>query len=125
MSMSPANVRAVQFKQAKRGYDQGEVDAFVAQLAVALVSAQHDTTAMEARARAAVARLEELSQSGDATSTPAREITSDESETISRTPSRSWTYSSMSPTWSWNASYVQPSTGRPRYTPMILPRTPA
>jgi DivIVA domain-containing protein len=86
MDTSPAALRETRFKMAKRGYEPAEVDAFVRTVAAALEKAQNDTTAMEARARAAVARLQELSQSG-ATGEPApsREITPDESETISRT----------------------------------------
>lgn len=92
MEISPATVRDTRFDKVKRGYDAAQVDAFVAELADALEKAQNETTAMEARARAAVARLQELSQGGAAgsdaaaaASAPSREITTDESETISRT----------------------------------------
>ena len=93
METSPAQVRTTSFHTAKRGYDTAEVDTFVAEMADALEAAQNETTAMEARARAAVARLQELAQSpgdghgGESSSSdePARAITPDESETISRT----------------------------------------
>ncbi|MGH9272986.1 MAG: DivIVA domain-containing protein, partial [Ilumatobacteraceae bacterium] len=95
MALSPQRIRETSFKAARRGYDQGEVDAFVEEVAGALETAQNEATAMEARARAAVARLQELSQGGaptDAaptgTSAPAATETKahvEESETISRT----------------------------------------
>ena len=71
------------FKQAKRGYDPAEVDTFLEEAAAALEAAQNDATAMEARARAAVARLQELSQAGADAAGP--RASTDESETISRT----------------------------------------
>lgn len=71
------------FSTVKRGYDASEVNAFVQEVAAALEAAQNDTAAMEARARAAVARLQELSQAGEQPS--AIKASVDESETISRT----------------------------------------
>jgi DivIVA domain-containing protein len=91
MALSPQRIRDTSFKTARRGYDQREVDTFVEEVAAALETAQNDATAMEARARAAVARLQELSQQpADAaeggTATAAEVHPSvDESETISRT----------------------------------------
>lgn len=89
MALSPQRIRDTSFKSARRGYDQGEVDSFVEQVALALETAQNDATAMEARARAAVARLQELSQqptADPASGEPAEVRPSvDESETISRT----------------------------------------
>jgi cell division initiation protein len=92
MALSPQRIRDTNFKAARKGYDPGEVDAFVEEVAAALETAQNEATAMEARARAAVARLQELSREGavdaspTATATPA-EVTAhvDEAETISRT----------------------------------------
>lgn len=63
--MSPQEVRSISFSTVKRGYDSGEVTAFVEEVATALEAAQNETSAMEARARAAVARLQELSRAGD------------------------------------------------------------
>ncbi len=85
------------FSTVKKGYDSGEVTAFVQEVATALEDAQNETTAMEARARAAVARLQELSQAaeqpagdvdaGDVDAEERAEIKAsvDETETISRT----------------------------------------
>jgi len=102
MALSPQHIRETEFKQARRGYEPGEVDAFRAEVADALEAAQNEATAMEARARAAVARLQELTKAGsgstdratdDAPSSPevgaapATEVSAsvDEAETISRT----------------------------------------
>jgi len=109
MAISPAEIRALQFSTVKRGgYDQREVESFRTAAADALEAALQESTAMEARARAAVARLQELSQQtaaaapepieGEATpgaeapaaepaeTAPApRKIAVDEAETISRT----------------------------------------
>ena len=90
MALSPQRIRDTSFKTARRGYDQREVDTFVEECAAALESAQNDATAMEARARAAVARLQELSQQPAEGAEPGgapAEVrhTVDEAETISRT----------------------------------------
>jgi DivIVA domain-containing protein len=81
MALNPQLIRERRFKQAKRGYDPGEVDGFLEAAASALEGAQNDATAMEARARAAVARLQELSQAG----AEGPRASTDEAETISRT----------------------------------------
>lgn len=106
MDISPHRVRTAEFKTAKRGLDPDEVRAFLNDVAAELERAQNQSTAMEARARAAVARLQELSDGAAATPTPTSEPSStqqgdvtltdgaessdvhpsvDESETISRT----------------------------------------
>ncbi|MET0326246.1 MAG: DivIVA domain-containing protein [Ilumatobacteraceae bacterium] len=88
MALSPQRVRDTNFKSAKRGYDQADVNAFVEEVATALETAQNEATAMEARARAAVARLQELSQQAPAEAedaAPTIRASVDESETISRT----------------------------------------
>jgi DivIVA domain-containing protein len=92
MALSPQRIRDTNFKATRKGYDPAEVDAFVEEVAAALETAQNEATAMEARARAAVARLQELSRDGavDASPTAATkpaEVTAhvDEAETISRT----------------------------------------
>ena len=64
MALSPQRIRDTQFKSSRKGYDPAEVDAFVQEAAAALEAAQNEATAMEARARAAVARLQELSREG-------------------------------------------------------------
>jgi DivIVA domain-containing protein len=86
MALNPQRIRDTRFKTAKRGgYDPAEVDAFLDQAAAALEAAQNDATAMEARARAAVARLQELSQGGGGDPGGAPRASADEAETISRT----------------------------------------
>lgn len=60
-SLSPAQVTDANFRTIRKGYDPDEVDAFLADVAKALESARQQATAMEARARAAVARLQEAS----------------------------------------------------------------
>jgi DivIVA domain-containing protein len=84
VSLNPQRIRETRFKPSKRGYDPAEVDAFLEEAAAALEVAQNDATAMEARARAAVARLQELSQAGGEPGASPR-ASVDESETISRT----------------------------------------
>lgn len=106
MALSPQDIRDTTFATTRRGgYDPAQVDAFKAAAADALQQAVQNATAMEARARAAVGRLQELAQGGagaaapavEATPAPAdaapperdapaeREPTVEESETISRT----------------------------------------
>ncbi len=106
MDISPQRVRTAEFKTVKRGLDPVEVRGFLTEVASELERAQNQSTAMEARARAAVARLQELSDGAAApvaTSEPgatdqgpveaaprvaaASEVhpSVDESETISRT----------------------------------------
>ena len=60
MELSPQSVASTTFKTVKKGYDPDEVRAYLGQLATAIESAQSQASAMEARARAAVARLQEL-----------------------------------------------------------------
>ena len=96
MDISPQRVRTAEFRTVKRGVDPDEVREFLTEVAAELERAQNQSTAMEARARAAVARLQEISESGASapmaasepaavavTATPAASV--DESETISRT----------------------------------------
>lgn len=97
--ITPSQIAAAQFRTVRKGYDPDQVDEFLAQVAKALEQAQQHSTAMEARARAAVSRLQEVTsaqQVGETTSPapePAREpsrpgeihAAPDEVETISRT----------------------------------------
>lgn len=62
MEMSPQTIRSTGFRTVKKGYDPSEVDAFKEQVASAVEVSQNQATAMEARARAAVAKLQEISQ---------------------------------------------------------------
>jgi cell division initiation protein len=81
MDMSPQQVRNASFKSAKRGFDPDEVQAFLREVAESLEAAQNQSTAMEARARAAVARLQEVSTARES----AEPASSGDAETISRT----------------------------------------
>jgi DivIVA domain-containing protein len=90
MAISPHDIRARHFTTVKRGgYDQREVEAFRTAAAEALEQATQQATAMEARARAAVARLQELQEAAsqpvaaEAPGAPA--IGGAEADTISRT----------------------------------------
>jgi DivIVA domain-containing protein len=83
MEMSPQRVRSAEFKTVRKGVDPDEVRVFLNDVADELERAQNQSTAMEARARAAVARLQEVSESG--AQAPTVEASPDEAETISRT----------------------------------------
>lgn len=85
MQMSPQSVRGAEFKTVRKGADPDEVRVFLSDVADELERAQNQSTAMEARARAAVARLQEVSH--PAASAPAVTVDAsvDESDTISRT----------------------------------------
>src|SRR3954468_15484247 len=102
MELTPQAVRTTGFKTVRKGYDPTEVDGFKDRVASAIESAQNQATAMEARARAAVAKLQELTQSPpkEESATPAAgaaapveapaaakpaPLASDDAETISRT----------------------------------------
>jgi cell division initiation protein len=83
MEMNPQRVRTTEFKTVRKGADPDEVRSFLNDVADELERAQNQATAMEARARAAVARLQEVN--GEATAPSAVEVRPDEAETISRT----------------------------------------
>jgi DivIVA domain-containing protein len=86
MDISPQTVRTTSFKLVKKGYDPDEVDSFKEQVAAAVEHAQNQATAMEARARAAVAKLQEVSQQvGSAPAPVAAAAHSGDTEVISRT----------------------------------------
>ncbi len=88
MDFSPQTVRSAGFKTVKKGYDPGEVDDFKEKVAAAIETAQNQATAMEARARAAVAKLQEVSQqvtSGAAATGSSPSASDEDAETISRT----------------------------------------
>jgi DivIVA domain-containing protein len=86
MELSPQSVRNAQFKTARKGLDPAEVRAYLTNVADELERAQNQATAMEARARAAVARMQELTENPPPPAAPeAPAATADESETISRT----------------------------------------
>lgn len=86
--LTPTQIAGATFKTVRKGYDPDEVDAFLERAARALEDAQQQATAMEARARAAVARLQELTaaeQQPAQAEQPAVRVGADEAETISRT----------------------------------------
>jgi DivIVA domain-containing protein len=83
--MSPQRVRSAEFKTVRKGADPDEVRVFLNDVADELERAQNQSTAMEARARAAVARLQEVSEVGSPAAPTAVDASVDESETISRT----------------------------------------
>ena len=88
MDFSPQTVRSAGFKTVKKGYDPAEVDDFKEKVAAAIETAQNQATAMEARARAAVAKLQEVSQqvtSGAGTASSSRSANDEDAENISRT----------------------------------------
>ena len=98
MDVSPQAVAAATFKTVKKGFDPDEVRAFLAKIAVNLESSQQHGAAMEARARAAIAKMQELAQQASHTTPPPAEppaaprtaatdlaAGTDEAATISRT----------------------------------------
>ncbi len=96
MELTPSQVSAASFRTVRKGYDPDEVDSFLQRTSKALEEAQQQATSMEARARAAVARLQELSSAAEqaAASRPGGasddrqdvvHVSVDEAETISRT----------------------------------------
>ncbi|MCU1393028.1 MAG: hypothetical protein JWM34_1456 [Ilumatobacteraceae bacterium] len=85
MELSPQSVASTTFKTVKKGYDPDEVRAYLAQLATAIESAQSQAQAMEARARAAVARLQELAAQPAPSHTPPS-IPKPDAETVAAAP---------------------------------------
>lgn len=86
MDISPQTIRSTGFKTVKKGYDPNEVESFRTQVAAAVETAQNQATAMEARARAAVAKLQEVSQQvASSTRDTAAPSHSGDTEVISRT----------------------------------------
>lgn len=62
MEVTPHTARTTAFRIVKKGYDPDEVEAFKGRVADAIESSQEHAAAMEARARAAVAKLQETTQ---------------------------------------------------------------
>ena len=93
MEMSPQRVRSAEFKTARKGADPEQVRAFLNDVADELERAQNQSTAMEARARAAVARLQEMSEGQVADAPPAppmaapdaTDVPAEQSDAIGRT----------------------------------------
>ena len=86
MELSPQSVSSTTFKIVKKGYDPDEVRAYLSRLASSIETTQNQATAMEARARAAVVRLQEIAaQPPQQAAQGAPASVTDESEMISRT----------------------------------------
>jgi len=93
MEMSPQRVRTAEFKTARKGADLDQVRSFLNDVADELERAQNQSTAMEARARAAVARLQEMSEGKVADAPPAppmaapdaTDVPAEQSDAIGRT----------------------------------------
>jgi DivIVA domain-containing protein len=81
MELSPQAVAAATFKTVKRGYDPDEVRSYLIEVSGSLEASQQQATAMEARARAAIAKLQDASQHTGG----APVGISDDTENISRT----------------------------------------
>lgn len=93
MELSPRSVANTSFKTVKKGYDPAEVRAYLEGLSKSIEGLQSQATAMETRARAAVARLQEIAaQPAPPAPAPVQEPAPshfaapvDEVDTISRT----------------------------------------
>lgn len=94
MELSPQAVAAATFKTVKRGYDPDEVRAYLIEVSASLEASHQQATAMEARARAAIAKLQDATQNAQHTGpvpvvapAPAAvpSVGAEEAETISRT----------------------------------------
>ncbi|MEZ5250394.1 MAG: DivIVA domain-containing protein [Ilumatobacteraceae bacterium] len=59
MDLSPQAVAAATFRTVKRGYDPDEVRAYLIEVSASLEASHQQATAMEARARAAIQRLQD------------------------------------------------------------------
>ncbi|MGA1074746.1 MAG: DivIVA domain-containing protein, partial [Ilumatobacteraceae bacterium] len=77
--LTPSDIASASFRYVRRGYDIEEVDQFLAEVAQVVDRALSQATAMEARARAAVARLNDHSGSAD------KAVGEANAETITRT----------------------------------------
>jgi DivIVA domain-containing protein len=84
MELNPQAVSSATFRITKRGYDPDEVRSYLGEVARALENAQNHATAMEARARAAVAKSQEMRAATPASVT-APVVQPDDAETISKT----------------------------------------
>lgn len=62
MDVTPSAVQQAEFRTTRKGYDPDQVRSYLAEVARALEAAQQQSSAMEARARAALAKLQEQSQ---------------------------------------------------------------
>ncbi|MEM9517058.1 MAG: DivIVA domain-containing protein [Actinomycetota bacterium] len=80
MDLSPQRIRTAEFRTVRKGLDPDQVREYLGEVADELQRAQNEATAMEARARAAVARVQELTEAGADTTEPATPTTAPTSE---------------------------------------------
>jgi DivIVA domain-containing protein len=88
MELSPQAVAAATFKTVKRGYDPDEVRAYLIEVSASLEASHQQATAMEARARAAIAKLQDATQHPQHTGqvpVTVPSVPAEEADTISRT----------------------------------------
>ncbi len=85
MELSPQEIRSIGFKLVKKGYDPDQVDSFKDEVASVVEAAYTQATAMEARARAAVAKLHEVSQQAPARDAEPDKISPTDNDVITRT----------------------------------------
>ena len=85
MELSPQQIRAIGFKLVKKGYDPDQVDSFKDEIASVVETAHKQAIAMEARARAAVAKLHEVSQSAPAPERAPEGFSASDNDVITRT----------------------------------------
>ena len=85
MELSPQQIRAIGFKLVKKGYDPDQVDSFKDEIASVVETAHKQAIAMEARARAAVAKLHEVSQSAPVPERASESFSASDNDVITRT----------------------------------------
>ena len=92
MELSPQSVSSTTFKIVKKGYDPEQVSAYLSALGSSIEATQNQAAAMEARARAAVAWLQEVTAqaaasqaASQAAPAPASVTPTADADTISRT----------------------------------------
>lgn len=85
MELSPQQIRAIGFTVVKKGYDPEQVDSFKDEVAAVIEAAHNQAIAMEARARAAVAKLHEVSQNAPTPERAQEGFSASDNDVITRT----------------------------------------
>ncbi len=85
MELSPQAIRNTGFKVVKKGYDPDQVDSFKDEVAAIVEAAYSQATSMEARARAAVAKLHEVSQNAPSHEREPESFSASDNDVITRT----------------------------------------
>ena len=88
MELSPQSVSSTTFKIVKKGYDPEQVSSYLSALGSSIEETQNQAAAMEARARAAIARLQEMTAqaaAAEAAPAPSSVAPAADADTISRT----------------------------------------